>query len=109
MSESFLVVGWESCPYAQKAIEDLKLNGKRYEFLDERKYGPVLLSDIPNWSGNGGAGWRSPHIFKMTSNGDVTGMDYIGGSSDLERYFIKQNQSEKLKRCRRFLGRVICE
>lgn len=109
MSESFLVVGWESCPSLQKAIEDLKFNGKTYKFLDENQYGSVLLSDIPTWSGNGGTGWRSPHIFKMTSNGNLTGMTYIGGSSDLEKYFIKENQKEKTKRCRMLLGRIICE
>ena len=108
MSESFLVVGWENCRYAQQAMEDLRLAGKKFHFLDEHRYGPVLCSDLPTWSGNSGPGpkWRSPHIFRMDGPAKLT---YIGGSSDLERYLIAENQPEKRKRCRLYLGRVICE
>ena len=94
--ETYVVVGWPSCRYYQQAVQQLKQKGKKVIVLDEKQVGPILCKELSTWSGNGGSGWRSPHIFK-----------YIGGSADLNKYLSMPNSSLP-QGCREILGRVIC-
>lgn len=100
-AETFLVVGWPSCKFYQKAVNELKSRGKKVVTLDERQYGQAVCGELPTWNGNGGPGWRSPHVFR-----------YIGGSNDLEQYLRGESSlvsgPATIQGCREILGKIIC-
>jgi len=87
----YLIIGWESCPYAKKAMAKLEASGEKFVFLDERQFGAPFLRNNPNWSGSlrkrgDKPTWSSPHIFRL---------NYVGGSTELEKYISESSKGSK--------------
>lgn len=96
----FLVIGWTTCPYTKRAMEELRLQGHEVVFLDEKDHGREFLATQSNWAGNtliGKSGkWRAPHIFQL---------DYVGGSSQVSSWLNSLADQKQI--CKRYLDPLI--